>query len=146
MVEDTMKRANAEGYRWIAGSLALVTLAQLGMKLGMTHFSDLYRLWALWQEGRLIELCADSWCGIALVGLGIAAYGISMWCWLNALRHLPLSRAYPLLSLSYISVYVAAILTPALHEVLRMQHLLGIAAILLGVLVIHRDKSSSLVS
>lgn len=138
-----MNASNVQGYRWIVGSLTLVTLAQLGMKLGMTHFANASYLWALLQTRHIAALFDASWFGVILIGTGIAAYGISMWCWLNALRYLPLSRAYPLLSLSYISVYAAAILTPALHEVLRLQHVLGIAAILLGVLIIHRDKPLS---
>lgn len=140
MVEKAMTRSNAIGCRWIAGSLVLVTMAQLAMKVGMTCLPAFSMLWVWLQEGQWLHALTQSWQALSLVGAGILAYGVSMWCWLNALRHLPLSRAYPLLSLSYVTVYVAAILTPALHEVFHAQHMVGIAAILLGVALIHRDK------
>lgn len=130
------------GYLWVSGSVVLVTLAQLGMKLGMSHLPGLTLLWQNINTLAIDTLLRD-WPWLGLIGAGILAYGISMWCWLHALHHLPLSRAYPLLSISYVTVYVVAIMTPALHEAFKMQHLIGIALILGGVSIISHDNSSS---
>lgn len=126
-----------QGYIWISGSIVLVTLAQLGMKLGMSHLPSFMLLWN--DIGTLaVNTLLGYWPWLALIGSGILAYAVSMWCWLNALKHLPLSRAYPLLSISYVTVYAVAIITPALHEVFRVQHLVGMVLILTGVAVISR--------
>lgn len=130
-----------QGYAWIGGSIALVTLAQLGMKIGMSHLPNLEALWTSLST-LAVNTLLGYWPWLALIGSGILAYGVSMWCWLNALRHLPLSRAYPLLSISYVTVYVVAVMTPILHEVFKVQHLIGIAMILLGVSVINMCKTS----
>ena len=128
---------SAQGYRWITGSVLLVTFAQLGMKIGMSHLPGAP---ALWEAAR--ALAVDSllgyWPWLMLIGSGIVAYGLSMMCWLKALQHLPLSRAYPLLSISYITVYAVAVFTPVLHEAFKVQHVVGIVMILAGVLVISR--------
>ncbi|WP_414499353.1 4-amino-4-deoxy-L-arabinose-phosphoundecaprenol flippase subunit ArnF [Zymobacter sp. IVIA_12111.31 C1] len=130
------------GYAWIGGSIVLVTLAQLGMKIGMSHLPNLMAIWSDVQA-LAVNVLLGYWPWLALIGGGILAYGISMWCWLNALRHLPLSRAYPLLSISYVTVYAVAVVTPILHEAFKVQHLIGIAMILIGVVVISRCSTAS---
>lgn len=131
-----------QGYAWIGGSIVLVTLAQLGMKIGMSHLPNLMAIWSDVQA-LAVNVLLGYWPWLALIGGGILAYGISMWCWLNALRHLPLSRAYPLLSISYVTVYAVAVVTPILHEAFKVQHLIGIAMILIGVVVISRCSTAS---
>lgn len=131
-----------QGYAWIGGSIVLVTLAQLGMKIGMSHLPNLMAIWGDVQA-LAVNVLLGYWPWLALIGGGILAYGISMWCWLNALRHLPLSRAYPLLSISYVTVYAVAVVTPILHEAFKIQHLIGIAMILIGVVVISRCSTAS---
>ncbi|BBG30315.1 4-amino-4-deoxy-L-arabinose-phosphoundecaprenol flippase subunit ArnF [Zymobacter palmae] len=131
-----------QGYAWIGGSIVLVTLAQLGMKIGMSHLPTLMAIWSDVQA-LAVNVLLGYWPWLALIGGGILAYGISMWCWLNALRHLPLSRAYPLLSISYVTVYAVAVVTPILHEAFKIQHLIGIAMILIGVVVISRCSTAS---
>ncbi|WP_414501630.1 4-amino-4-deoxy-L-arabinose-phosphoundecaprenol flippase subunit ArnF [Zymobacter sp. IVIA_5232.4 C2] len=131
-----------QGYAWIGGSIVLVTLAQLGMKIGMSHLPNLMAIWSDVQA-LAVNVLLGYWPWLALIGGGILAYGISMWCWLNALRYLPLSRAYPLLSISYVTVYAVAVVTPILHEAFKVQHLIGIAMILIGVVVISRCSTAS---
>lgn len=134
-----------QGYRWIAGSILLVTLAQLGMKIGMSHLPSLSTLWQSITSLAFNTLLSD-WPWVTMIGGGILAYGVSMGCWLKALHHLPLSRAYPLLSISYVTVYVTAVFTPVLHEVFRVQHLLGIVLILVGVLIVSRREQALMTS
>lgn len=126
-----------QGYIWIGGSIVLVTLAQLGMKVGMSRLPNLIALGH--DAGTLAaNTLLSYWPWFGLICAGILAYGVSMWCWLNALRHLPLSRAYPLLSISYVTVYAMAVVSPVLHEAFKVQHLVGIIMILAGVVVISR--------
>lgn len=132
--------SHRQGYAWIGGSIVLVTLAQLGMKIGMSHLPNLI---VLWHDISMLTVntLLSYWPWLTLIGTGILAYGVSMWCWLNALKHLPLSRAYPLLSISYVTVYAVAVVTPMLHEAFKVQHLVGIVMILAGVAVISRHDS-----
>ncbi|MBV4368576.1 4-amino-4-deoxy-L-arabinose-phosphoundecaprenol flippase subunit ArnF [Erwinia phyllosphaerae] len=74
----------------------------------------------------------------AVIGLagGLAAYALSMLCWLLALQRVALSKAYPLLSLSYVLVWAAALFLPALHEPFRWGKLAGVVLIFSGLLFI----------
>lgn len=74
----------------------------------------------------------------AAIGLaaGLAAYTLSMLCWFLALQRVALSKAYPLLSLSYVLVWGAALSLPALHEVFHWGRLMGVALIFSGLLLI----------
>jgi len=47
--------------------------------------------------------------GVAYLVVGVVCYFIAVPLWVRVLRDLPLSRAYPLLSLSYPLVYLGAI-------------------------------------
>ena len=72
---------------------------------------------------------------MALLGW-LLAYGLSMLFWLMALKRMPLSRAYPLLSLSYLLVWTAALWLPGLNETVLWGKLGGGALILAGLLLI----------
>jgi len=58
-----------------------------------------------------------------------------MLCWMLALRHLPLNRLYPLLSLSYVLVWLAAVSLPVFNEPFRWSSLAGVILIMLGLLL-----------
>lgn len=60
-----------------------------------------------------------------------------MLCWLAALRDLPLGRAYSLLSISYVLVYVLAASLPLFDEGFTSTRTLGVALVTLGVLTIN---------
>lgn len=74
----------------------------------------------------------------AAIGLtaGLAAYALSMLCWFLALQRMALSKASPLLSLSYVLVWGAALSLPALNEVFHWGTLMGVALIFSGLLLI----------
>ncbi|RBO13515.1 MULTISPECIES: 4-amino-4-deoxy-L-arabinose-phosphoundecaprenol flippase subunit ArnF [Pantoea] len=105
-------------------SVALVTLAQLMLRSAMMEFPAFS---ALLQGGArpVLMLCA-----------GLAAYGLSMLCWLAALRYQPLSQLYPLLSLSYVLVWLAAVVLPWFHEPFRWSSLAGVVLIVAGLLAV----------
>ena len=76
--------------------------------------------------------------GTGALLLGLMGYVASMGCWYLALHRMALSKAYALLSLSYILVWGAAILLPGWGESFSWQGLAGVGLIMLGVLVIFR--------
>ena len=74
---------------------------------------------------------------LAVVAAAIAAYALSMLCWLLALRDLPLGRAYSLLSISYALVYLLAASLPLFNEPFTLSKTLGVALVILGVITIN---------
>ncbi|NIG62495.1 MAG: 4-amino-4-deoxy-L-arabinose-phospho-UDP flippase [Serratia symbiotica] len=118
------------GYLWVAASVLLVTLAQLLMKwaiaqIPLLSFASLTP--ALLNEYELPLL---------VVSGGTFGYALSMLCWFFALRNLSLSCAYPLLSLSYGLVYLAAVMLPWFNESSNVLKSFGVLLILFGVWLI----------
>jgi multidrug transporter EmrE-like cation transporter len=68
---------------------------------------------------------------------GMVAYGVSLVVWIMALSRVPVSIAYPMLSIGY--VINAFIAWHWFGEALSAQKLLGIGCIVLGVYVITRS-------
>lgn len=102
-------------------------MSQLLMKFGVSTLPSLLDIPQLMEAILKIEP------GLWWVGLGIIGYAISMLCWLKTLHYLPLSVAYPLLSLSYILVYLGAVSLPWFSETGSLIKLTGITIILGGV-------------
>lgn len=71
--------------------------------------------------------------GLGYLVAGVFCYFIAVPLWVRVLRDLPLSRAYPLLSLSYPLVYVGAIWW--LGESISLTRTLGTALVTLGALL-----------
>ena len=113
-------------------SIALASVAQLSLKLGMSALPDWIQL-AQFGNWATIEASALLW-----VMLGLACYGISMLVWIPVLARLPLSVAYPLLSLSYIIVYLVATRFDRWGELASDRRSAGIMLIVLGVLLVSR--------
>ncbi|MCF5173544.1 4-amino-4-deoxy-L-arabinose-phospho-UDP flippase, partial [Pseudomonas canadensis] len=80
--------SRVQGFALALGSVGLVSAAQLGMRWSMTRLP----LPSEWLSAQ-INLGA-----LGVVSLAVLAYALSMLCWLGALKHLPLGRAYSLLS------------------------------------------------
>ena len=122
------------GAFWLCGSLVLVSVAQLLFKHAMLHFPfafDFHQ--SIYQE---IKVTAELQPFVFPLAIGLFAYGLSVLCWMSALGRLPLSLAYPLLSLSYLLVYIGAMLMPALHEIMNGRRLCGILLLLSGAILI----------
>lgn len=66
--------------------------------------------------------------------LGLSLYVASAFLYLIALRRLPVSIAFPSVSLSYVAVAVLG--NMVFHEPLGLQQLLGIAVIVTGVVLL----------
>lgn len=109
----------------------LNALAQLGLKAATDATGPL-----VGTDGdmlhRSLELLAVPWLWAALV-----CYGLSLVVWLVGLSRVPVSQAYPLLSLGYvINVGLAWWL---LGEVPNAQRVAGIAVIVFGVVLVARS-------
>ncbi|MFM2486836.1 4-amino-4-deoxy-L-arabinose-phosphoundecaprenol flippase subunit ArnF [Celerinatantimonas yamalensis] len=121
----------------IAASVLLVTIAQLTMKLGMSELPPLS-----WQLLFNLQRLIMHWHALSWVLLGLTCYALSMGCWMLALVKLPLSVAYPCLSISYILVAMSAHWLFA--ESLSLTTLLGSCLILLGVsLITYRSSQGT---
>ncbi|MEE1675076.1 4-amino-4-deoxy-L-arabinose-phosphoundecaprenol flippase subunit ArnF [Agarivorans aestuarii] len=124
-------------------SVAFISLAQLTMKWGMSqlslHYLSLSELWNMQQYSALLT---DYMPYYLSVMTGLSFYALSMLCWVMALKHLPLSLAYPMLSLSYVIVYVAAISLPWIGEAFSWPKALGIVLILAGIYLVFPSKKA----
>lgn len=67
---------------------------------------------------------------------GLAGYLVSVFCWHKTLHTLALSKAYALLSLSYVLVWVASMLLPGLQGAFSLKAMLGVLCIMAGVMLI----------
>ncbi|MBJ5869902.1 4-amino-4-deoxy-L-arabinose-phospho-UDP flippase [Salmonella enterica subsp. enterica serovar Derby] len=121
-----------KGAFWALCSVLLVSAAQLLLRSAMQALppvSDVLALIsALWHVSS----------GTGALLLGLMGYVASMGCWYLALHRMALSKAYALLSLSYILVWGAAILLPGWEERFSWHGLVGVGFIILGVLTIFR--------
>lgn len=117
-----------KGFLLAMGSILLVSVAQLVLRAVMVRLPSVAILLSpQWQQHGTLLL---------LLSAGLCAYGVSMLCWMLALRYLPLNRLYPLLSLSYVVVWLAAITLPSLGESFRWSSLAGVTLIVCGLLCI----------
>ena len=116
-----------KGYGWVGCSVLLVSAAQLMMRWAMPRLPD---------ASSLTSLPAVAILPALLLVAGLCAYGVSMLCWIRALHYFPLNRVYPLLSLSYVLVWLAAVSLPVFHEAFSWHSLAGVAIIVIGLLCI----------
>jgi len=79
-----------------------------------------------------------------LIILGVVIYILSMVVWVYTLKNHTLSKAYPILSLGYVVVYLLAAFWPGIQEPYTLQKSLGISLIVFGVW--YSQKSPSLES
>ena len=125
------------GFIFASGSVLLVSSAQLGMRWSMTRLPEPAQWVSAISQGEV------SISALAVVLAAIAAYALSMLCWLLALRDLPLGRAYSLLSISYALVYLLAASLPIFHESFTLSKTLGVTLVILGVLTINSRRTPS---
>lgn len=118
------------GLFWALMSVMLVSAAQLMLRSAMTILPSAQQPWEL--ALHLLHV-GD---GTLMLLLGLFGYVASMACWFFALKQLPLAKAYALLSLSYMVVWLAAIYLPGWHEPFSWRGLMGVVVIVAGVITI----------
>ncbi|HEX4389316.1 MAG TPA: EamA family transporter [Steroidobacteraceae bacterium] len=109
----------------------LNALAQLGLKAATRVTGPLVSVdGTLWKKGLDLIAVPSLW-------YALAAYGLSVIVWLVGLSRVPVSQAYPLLSLGYvINIGLAWWL---LGEVPTVQRVAGIGVIVVGVVLVTRS-------
>jgi len=123
----------------LLSSIILTAAAQLLMKTGMMGLGELSYDWQFITQ----LLSSDSLSSLLIVFSGLACYGLSMIAWIGVLTRIDLSVAYPFLSISYILVYLAALLLPWLNESVSLLRFSGIIFITIGLILITRSRSAS---
>ena len=124
-----------KGAFWALCSVLLVSAAQLLLRNAMQ---------ALPPVSELLAFVSALWhfsSGTGALLLGLTGYVASMGCWYLALQRMALSRAYALLSLSYILVWGAAVVLPGWGEHFSWRGLAGVGLIILGVLTIFMPQT-----
>ena len=109
----------------------LNALAQLGLKAATRVTGPLITTDAgIWSRSLTLLTVPSLW-------FALCAYGLSVIVWLVGLSRVPVSQAYPLLSLGYvINIGLAWWL---LGEVPNVQRVAGIGVIVLGVVMVTRS-------
>jgi undecaprenyl phosphate-alpha-L-ara4N flippase subunit ArnE len=83
--------------------------------------------YAAMRDGRNFLLVPATW-------LGVAFWGVELLAWIVVLAETPLSVAFPLMALSYVTIAIAAAIL--FKEKLNHRRLLGIALIVGGVVCV----------
>lgn len=118
-------------FGFLCGGVLLNAVAQLGLKAATDRTGPLFG-GEVPVLRRGLELLAVPWLWLAL-----GCYGLSVIVWLVGLSRVPVSQAYPLLSMGYvINVGLAWWL---LGEVPNAQRVVGIAVIVFGVVLVARS-------
>ena len=115
------------GLTLLISSIVLSAAGQLCLKAGM---QELHAAGSWWANG---------YAPIVWTAVGLVAYGCSLLVWLAVLVRYPLSVAYPVLSLSYILVYLGATNWPLLAETATPMRTAGTLLILAGVALVSVD-------
>lgn len=100
---------------------ALVTVSEVLLKIGATQ-TVLHGTAAEWLG---LTTLASMW-----VWAGIFCLVLSFLCWIYVLQHLPLSVAFPLTNVVYVTIPISSWIF--LGEELSLQRWLGIAVVILG--------------
>lgn len=118
-------------FGWLFFGVALNAGAQLGLKAA-THATGPIAGTArgIWQSGQAIAAAPVFW-------LALGAYALSVVVWLVGLSRVPVSQAYPILSLGY--VLTALLAWPLLGEAVSAQRFAGIFVIIAGVWLVTRS-------
>ena len=123
----------------LISSILLTTVAQLLMKTGMMGLGELSFSFDFIQELFSYKKLNS----FLIIFSGLGCYGLSMIAWIGVLTRIRLSIAYPFLSVSYILVYLAAMVLPWFNESISILRLSGIVLISIGLIMITRSRTVS---
>jgi len=107
-------------------SILASAAAQLLLKIGVSLSPGAFHL----------PLAPADYPGLWWILGGLMAYGVSLIAWLSVLARIPLSFAYPLLSISYVLVYIGAIASPLLSEEPTPMRAAGVLLVAIGAAVV----------
>ncbi len=116
----------------LLGGVALNAAAQLLLKAATRYAGPLVS-----DAGRVEWLHATALWKAPPLWLGLGCYGVSVVLWLGALSRLPVSVAYPMLSVGYVVNAVAAAVL--FGEAITAVKFAGIGLIVAGVILLSRS-------
>jgi multidrug transporter EmrE-like cation transporter len=120
-------------FLWLFTGVALNAGAQLGLKSATASTGAIQGSpGGLWQAGLGLAGSASFW-------LALGAYALSLVVWIVGLSRVPVSQAYPLLSLGYIITALCA--SMFFGESLGLVRWLGICVIIVGVWMLTRTST-----
>jgi multidrug transporter EmrE-like cation transporter len=119
----------------LLGGVLLNAAAQLLLKAATRRSGELVA-----DSGQISWVAVMHLLGAVPLWVGLACYGVSVVVWLGALSRVPVSVAYPMLSIGYVvNAFAAALL---FGEALSVGKLTGIAMICAGVITLARLQHS----
>jgi multidrug transporter EmrE-like cation transporter len=124
---------NLTSFSLILTGVLLNAGAQLLLKAGVTRVGEFS-----FSIDNAIPMAFKLLTQLPIIG-GLACYGISVVVWIMALSRVPVSVAYPMLSIGYIVNAFAAYWL--FGESLNAQKLIGIGVIVVGVYLVARSAS-----
>lgn len=127
----------SRSFVYMAASILLSSVAQLCMKAGMLLIA-MHTVQGVTFLQAALDIPSLLW-----VGAGLASYGLSLLFWMSAIARLELSLAYPMLSLSYVLVYVVAVNWPLLHESASWIRTSGILVVIAGIILIAQSDKQA---
>jgi len=111
-------------------SIFIASIGQLTLKFGLNKIGELILLRS--NLGSLFLKILSS----PVLLLGLFFYGVSAFIWIIGLSKVPLSKAYPLVSISYIIVVFFSWLL--LHENISLLKIVALAVICFGVFLLSK--------
>lgn len=120
-------------FSWLMAGVLLNAFAQLGLKFATGSTGVIQGRWQdFWNAGQQLAGNLSFW-------LALGAYGISVVVWIVGLSRVPVSQAYPVLSVGYV---VAAFLAWFLFgEVVGLVRWAGIGLIIAGVILVSSSRA-----
>lgn len=118
------------GLMWGLFSVIIASAAQLSMGFAASHLPPMTHLWDF--IAALLAFGLDA----RILLLGLLGYLLSVFCWYKTLHKLALSKAYALLSMSYVLVWIASMVLPGWEGTFSLKALLGVACIMSGLMLI----------
>ena len=108
------------GIFWGLCSVIITSAAQLSLGFAMDNLPPMM------QPLEFISAVLSLSIGAFALSAGLAGYLLSVICWHKALHQLALSKAYALLSLSYVLVWVASMILPGWQGTFSVKALVGV--------------------
>jgi drug/metabolite transporter (DMT)-like permease len=126
-------------FMYLVTSIILSACAQLLMKAGMIALADVNSN----GEMTIVDAVLNNSQIPGYILSGLICYAVSMLAWLLALTRYQLSLAYPLLGMSYVLVYLGAVLWQRIGEEFTLQRSAGILLVFVGVILVNYKNPNS---
>lgn len=126
------------GIFWGLCSVIITSVAQLSLGYAMNNLPPMLH------PLRFMEVLSSANVGALTLYAGLAGYLLSIICWHQALHRLALSKAYALLSLSYVLVWLASMFLPGWQGAFSWRALIGVLCIMTGLMTIFLGPSPAM--